>query len=117
MNRNIGHSRTIDDNRASSETNMTGLRDHPSATAPMTSIETARQAVVTDSARLLAAGPMWNSLVKIGSSGWTAYICRKAAEPAEKTARLIFQKAREPRPTWVRGFAGSRVRGFGGSPV
>src|SRR5712691_5941457 len=117
IRRNIGHSRTTDDNSvssaaASSEAAMSGLRDHPSATAPMTSIDTARQPVVTDSARLLAAALMWNSCVKIGSSGWTAYISRKTEKPAEKTARLIFQKAREPRPTWVRGFGGSLVRGF-----
>jgi hypothetical protein len=77
----------------------------------MTSIETARHPVVSDSARLLAAALMWNSFVKIGSSGWTAYISRKTEKPAEKTARLIFQNAREPRLTWVRGFEGSRVRG------
>src|SRR5258705_4340659 len=117
MNRNIGHSPTTDDSSvssaaASSETLMIGLRDHPSATAPMTSIETARQPVVTDSARLLVAALTWNSRVKIGSSGCTAYISRKTEKPAEKTAKLIFQKAFEPRATSVRGFAGSLVRGF-----
>src|SRR6185436_49335 len=117
MNRNIGHSPMADDSSvssaaASSETLMIGLRDHPSATAPTTSIETARQAVVTDSARLLVAALTWNSRVKIGSSGCTAYIRRKTEKPAEKTARLIFQKARDPRATWVRGLAGPVVRGF-----
>src|SRR5882672_6875927 len=79
MNRNIGHSPTNDDSSvssaaASSERLMIGLRDHPSATAPMTSIE---------------------------------------------TARLIFQKALEPRATWLRWFGGSGfgVRGFAGSMV
>src|SRR5258705_11542651 len=117
MNRNIGHSLTTDDSSvssaaASSETLMIGLRAHPSATAPMTSIETARQPVVTDSARLLVAALTWNSRVKMGSSGCTAYIRRKTEKPAEKNARLIFQNARDPRATWVRGFAGSMVRGF-----
>src|SRR5712691_1637993 len=115
IRRNIGHSRTTDDNSvssaaASSEAAMSGLRDHPSATAPMTSIDTARQPVVTDSARLLAAALMWNSRVKMGSSGCTAYISRKTENPAEKTARLIFQKARDPRATCVRGCVGSPAR-------
>ena len=44
----------------------------------------------------------------MGSSGWTAYISRKTEKPAEKTARLIFQKALDPRATWVRRCAGSR---------
>src|SRR6267142_2658153 len=124
MNRNIGHSPTNDDSSvssaaASSERLMIGLRDHPSATAPMTSIETARQPVVTDSARLLVAASTWNSRVKMGSSGCTAYISRKTEKPAEKTARLIFQKALEPRATWLRWFGGSGfgVRGFAGSMV
>src|SRR6267142_165550 len=124
MNRNIGHSPTNDDSSvssaaASSERLMIGLRDHPSATAPMTSIETARQPVVTDSARLLVAASTWNSRVKIGSSGCTAYISRKTEKPAEKTARLIFQKALDPRATWLRWFGGSGfgVRGFAGSMV
>ena len=91
---------------------MSGLRDHPSATAPMASIDTARQPVVSESARLLVAALMWNSCVKIGNSGWTAYISRNTENPAENTARLIFQKAGEPRETWVRWFAGSLVRGF-----
>src|SRR5438132_14255886 len=105
---------------------MSGLRDHPSARAPMASIDTARQPVVTDSARLLAAALMWNSRVKIGSSGCTAYIRRKTEKPAENTARLIFQKAAEPRLTcdgrdgatggWCDG-AGAAGRGCGGSAV
>src|SRR5438132_10777164 len=105
---------------------MSGLRDHPSARAPMASIDTARQPVVTDSARLLAAALMWNSRVKIGSSGCTAYIRRKTEKPAENTARLIFQKAAEPRLTcdgcdgatvrWCDG-AGAMVRWCDGSTV
>src|ERR1044071_4813681 len=96
MNRNIGHSRTTDDSSvrsaaASSDALISGLRDQPSATAPMTSIDTARQPVVTDSARLLVAALTPNSRVKMGSSGCTAYIRRKTEKPAEKTARLIFQ--------------------------
>ena len=42
----------------SSETLISGLRDHPYATAPIASIDTARHPVVTDSARLLAAALM-----------------------------------------------------------
>ena len=120
MSRNIGHSCTTDDSSvsraaASSETLISGLRDHPSATAPMTSIETARHPVVSDSARLLVAALMWNSRVKIGSSGCTAYIRRKTEKPAEKTARLIFQNAREPRLTGSRfEVRRSRVRGVRG---
>src|SRR5882672_6983296 len=117
--RNIGQSRTTEETSvrsaaARSEALINGFRDHPSATAPMTSIETARQPVVTDRASELAGALMWNSRVKIGSSGCTAYISRKTEKPAEKTARLIFQKARDPRATWVRGCAGSRVRGLNG---
>src|SRR5947209_6121096 len=136
ISRNIGHSRTIDDSRvrraaASSDALMSGLRDHPSARAPMASIDTARQPVVTDSARLLAAALMWNARVKIGSSGCTAYIRRKTEKPAENTARLIFQKAAEPRLTcdgcdgcdgatvrWCDGAgAGATVRWCDGSTV
>src|SRR5258705_2802755 len=89
MNRNIGHSPTTDDSSvsgaaASSETLMIGFRDHPSATAPTTSIETARQPVVTDSARLLVAALTWNSRGKIGSSGCAAYISRQTDKPRDE---------------------------------
>src|SRR5207253_10521312 len=124
MSRNIGHSRTTEESSvrspaASSDSAISGLRDQPSASAPMASIDTARQPVVSDSARLLVAALMRNSRVKIGSSGCTAYISRKTEKPAEKTARLIFQKEGWPRATWVRGsrvrrFAGSGMRGFNG---
>src|SRR4030095_4980970 len=90
----------------SSDTLISGLRDHPSATAPMASIDTARHPVVSDSAKLLVAALMWNSRVKIGSRGCTAYITRKTENPAEKTARLTFQKAREPRVTCVTSAVG-----------
>src|SRR2546423_14972412 len=101
MKRNIGHSRTTDESNVSSaaarsDMLISGLRDHPSATAPMTSIDTARQPVVTDRARLLVAASTWNSRVKMGSSGCPAYISRKTEKPAEKAARLIFHKALEP---------------------
>src|ERR1051325_2601497 len=106
MSRNIGQLPMTDESSVSnaaarSDTDISGLRDQPSATAPMTSIETARQPVVTDSARLLVAASTWNSRVNTGSSGWTAYINRKTENPAEKHARLIFQKARLPRATPV----------------
>src|SRR5690242_5829980 len=106
MSRNADQLPTTDDNSVSSaaarsDTAISGLRDQASATAPMTSMETARQPVVTDSARLLVAASTWNSRVNTGSSGWTAYINRKTENPAEKTARLIFQKARLPRATPV----------------
>src|SRR5262245_27611734 len=119
IRRNIGHSWMTDESSVnnaadSSERLISGLRDHPSARAPMASIDTARHPVVTDRARLLAAALMWNSRVKIGSNGCTAYISRKTENPAEKTARLIFQNAVVPRATWVRWFGGSWVRGFNG---
>src|SRR5258705_6529019 len=114
IRRNVGQSRTADESSvrsaaASSDALISGLRDQPSATAPITSIDSARQPVVSESARLLVAALMLNSRVKTGSSGCTAYISRKTEKPAEKTARLIFQNAFVPRATWVRGFAVSLV--------
>src|ERR1051325_4317661 len=106
MSRNIGQLPMTDESSVSnaaarSDTVISGLRDQPSATAPMTSIDTARQPVVTESARLLVAASTWNSRVNTGSSGCTAYISRNTENPAENTARLIFQKARLPRATPV----------------
>src|SRR5262249_19242677 len=117
MRRNAGHARTTEESRvnsaaASSEALMTRFRDHPSATAPTISIDTARQPVVSESARLLVAAFTWNSRVKIGSSGCTAYISRNTENPAANTARLIFQNAGVPRSTCgVATTAGLKVEG------
>jgi hypothetical protein len=63
MSRKAGHPRTTADSSvssaaASSDMLMIGFRDQPSAAAPMISIDTARQAVVNDKARLLSAALM-----------------------------------------------------------
>ena len=56
---------------ASSETTITGLRPQTSDSELATSMAMASMPVVTDSARLLAAAPSWNSAANSGRSGWT----------------------------------------------
>ena len=63
MRRNTGQSWITDESNVksaadNSERLISGLRDHPSATAPIASIETARHPVVSDRARLLVAALM-----------------------------------------------------------
>ena len=56
---------------ASREATITGLRPQTSDSELASSMATASSPVVTDSARLLAAAPSWNSAANSGSSGCT----------------------------------------------
>src|SRR3974390_1106599 len=63
------------------------LRSHKSDMKPVTKIMTASVPVVSDSERLLAAGPIPNSSEKIGMTGCTQYINENVPNPAAKRAK------------------------------
>ncbi|GAA5346802.1 hypothetical protein PLACP1_29630 [Planifilum fimeticola] len=78
------------------ETTMIGFRPQLSDKEPRSNMETAKEAVVTDNAKLPIAGEMENSCANTGISGCTAYRMEKVTNPPANKAPLARRKAGVP---------------------
>jgi hypothetical protein len=73
-----------------SDASMMGLRPNVSDNELMINIDPARKAVVSESARLLAAALTPNSREKTGSNGWTQYRRANVEKPAASIAIFVW---------------------------
>jgi len=75
---------------------MIGFRPRLSEREPKNNMERAREAVVTDKAKLPIAGEMAKSCANTGISGCTAYRMEKVTNPPANNAPLARRKAGVP---------------------